>query len=405
MSIRTTHALALGTALAVLASAPATAQQAFEFNRAPIDERVGAGETCVDILKGFDEEFAAREGEAQTAMATLAAAAPLVLKMRDGSIVDLRGETDVDPGPTENWFGDPPRQVSFRESVDAMRGFAEADNEAECIAAARALSASLREWEGLEPLPAPTAGDAMTEGSPTENAATGDAATEDTTTGDAPAGDAVAAPAGEDAPAEREARLTPETDRGGAGAGTDAGDTPLTDAEAAAVSATADDTGEGDDYGAPAATKQADVTGEDTEAVESLAETNPDMGEGGEDQGEVAALETPADDAATDAGTEAGAATPLQPMTTSDETAEDAAAEDAAVKDAAVEDEPVEETATVVGSETADGAVATEPAPVRVTEPASVRMTERPGRIIIETPDGQAVDPNRGLQFRKVPIE
>ncbi len=71
---------------------------------------------CVQNLDRFETSFDERlktEGEK-------AAAHPMILKMADGRLVDMRG-TDVDAKPTERWF------VTDRHAVDNVRsGISEA---------------------------------------------------------------------------------------------------------------------------------------------------------------------------------------------------------------------------------------------------------------------------------------
>lgn len=489
---RLIRTLALGTALSGLALAPALAQtagaadsgtaQALADDNAPRDVdadpgsapqpemEAGAGNEsqaarCVDMLAGIEGRFNERRDAAQQALTVLAAAAPLVLQMRDGSVVDLRPADVRDAGPTENWFGDPPRRDRVSGGIETLRGLNDAGSEEDCIREARALTLELDQWEGIEPtlvlgdrraaqqaveqtesstveqlgdervdaagdpavaapsaeVPAvveapateapapaetvtvettdaaepPATDEAAPEAAATDDAAApadGDDVTVETvplesteaaeTPADAPAADDAstveattdAAPsdaAPSDAAVEEaaeEATTTPDavdtaTDDAAAPADTESVTMETTDGavevenEDAAVTATADDTGEGDDYGAPAATDQEDVTSEDTVPVETTMETNPDAGEGSADP---------------------APATPLAPEGEGPAGAPEAA------------DEP----------EAADAGAA---APAAL--PAPRRMVERPGRIIIQTPDGQEVTPNGEVRFRTVPIE
>lgn len=318
---------------------------------------------CVDILADLEGNFTARQREAQDALLTMAAADPLVLRMADGSAVDLR-PSDAEAGPTENWFGDPPRRNEVSAAIDSMRAFRDAGSEEECLAAANAITASLNEWEGIEPVGAQDASGAMT---------TGDAATG--------AGDTQVVSAD---PATRTGDAAEAVTDGTSVTAADGDTVLLSEDEAAEVTATADDTGEGDDYGAPAATEQAEVTGENTEGVQTAVETDPLMGttgDAGEAASETAALSGDLDDRTQEGP---GAETPLAPLTTSDEQ-----------NDAGV----VGQATIPVGSETLDGDVAQAAA-------TPTRMVERPGRIVIEDAEGREVDPARvGVQFRTVPIE
>ena len=348
-------------------------------------------EACVDILERIEGDFSRRAEEASAALSTMAAADPLVLRMKDGSAVDLR-PADAEAGPTENWFGDPPRRTEVSSAIDAMRGFSEADSEAECLEAARTITASLNEWDGIEP---------VAEAMPETGAAPADGTSEGTTSADAPA-----------ETTSEEAALTPAATPATDAAtteqptlGVEAGTEPvLTPDEEAEVSATADDTGEGDDYGAPAATEEQDVTSAETRPVETSAETDPAMGTRVEATGaarpgeslqptEAAALGDDPTDDRTQEGP--GAETPLAPLTTSDESNDAGASRDAG----ASSDAGAVGVTTVPVGDAAETAAAPADAP-------RTRTVERPGRIIIQDGDGREVDPARtGVQFRTVPIE
>ena len=332
---------------------------------------------CAALLASLEEVYATREGEANAALAEIADSEPLVLTMREGAPVDLRG-ADVNAGPVENWFGDPPRRKQVGDAITAIRSFNEGGDEAACVEAANAINALIGEWDGTmaEAVEAvETAAEEVAEEteapSDTSADATADTSADATADGTGAGDDEGATPATEEASAD-------DAPAGDAAAETDtaAGDdaSPLSDAEEAEVSAAADDTGEGDDMGAAKATEQNDVTSDETVAVETTADDPP-------------ASDVPATD-----GDQTAPAMPMQDMETGEEATNEAATDNAV---------PVSEDTltTAVESGSAD-------ADATGSESAEPRMTERQGTIIIQTPDGKVVNPDDPKVTRsKVKIE
>ena len=307
-------------AVSIILGAPAHAQSA---------------EACQDLVERLEAAYNQREGEYGTALKDAAPADPLILNMKDGSTVDLRGE-DVSAGPTENWFGDPPRRKQVGDALTAMRSFNDASDESACRKAAAGLSALLREW-------------------------------------------------GEDVPVIEASLETAEE----IGLDVSASEGDQTQAEATSTGdptlleedASQDDTGEGDNYGAPEATAAVDATGEVTEDTDAV----------------------PADaaaDAETQDDTSVAIATP-------DAQADQPFAETRASTgegDGRIVEEASGNMTTPVSEDTLEGAAASDaPAATEATANAgnTVRMREVPGRITIETPDGQVVDPSDSQVIRR----
>lgn len=65
---------------------------------------------CVQDLDKFETSF----DERLKTEGTRAAAHPMILKMADGQLVDMRG-TDVDAKPKERWF------VTDKDAIDSVR--------------------------------------------------------------------------------------------------------------------------------------------------------------------------------------------------------------------------------------------------------------------------------------------
>ena len=333
-------------------------------------------EACQDLVERLEAAYTQREGEYGTALKEAAPADPLILNMKDGSTVDLRGE-DVSAGPTENWFGDPPRRKQVGDALTAMRSFNDASDETACREAAAGLSTLLREW-------------------------------------------------GEDVPVV-EAVLEDAED---IGLDIDAAEGDQTQAEASSTGdpalleedASQDDTGEGDNYGAPEATAAVDATGdvtEDTNALPAQPNAAPadtastDAGEGSTEESPTAPVATATPQAATsqdDATAPGNADQPFAETRASTGEGGGLVADEASTPAA-------DATATPVSDDTLEGAAASDaPGADAASEEASAansatgtndgRMREVPGRITIQTPDGREVDPSNNPAIRRrVPIE
>ena len=108
-----------------------------------------AEQECSAILAMVEERYSMRRSEATAALEGIADEAPLVLRMKGGDIVDLRPQ-DVEAGPTENWFGDPPRRQQVDDAITSLRGFNESGDQGACAEAGQAITALIDRWDGGE---------------------------------------------------------------------------------------------------------------------------------------------------------------------------------------------------------------------------------------------------------------
>ena len=253
------------------------------FVSAPFAQTEMDAEQCTALLASLEEGYGARETEYGAALKEAAGSNPLILNMKDGSTVDLRGE-DVSAGPTENWFGDPPRRKQVGDALTAMRSFNDSGDAAGCLEAARGITALLREWgEEVPEIIEASVEEAQEDAAITEGDATGSAeATEggevEDGSGDGSSNSgasAQAAEGGEDADESASEAQSMSADAGDGGAASgegpdgdvmEEGDQSRAEAASAGEPATVeedasqDDTGEGDNYGAPEATATVDPT-------------------------------------------------------------------------------------------------------------------------------------------------
>ena len=104
-------------------------------------DAAGGGETgeidCEQELAGLEDQFGQFREEAQAALKEMAAEAPLILLMADGSVVDMRAEDDITTGPVENWFGDPPVRKAVRSGLDSARSAFDSGDREACLEALR----------------------------------------------------------------------------------------------------------------------------------------------------------------------------------------------------------------------------------------------------------------------------
>ena len=156
--------------------------------------------SCQDELAALENEFGTLREQTQAALAELADVAPLVLRMSDGSVVDMRAEDDIKTGPVENWFGDPPVRDTVRGGLDSARGAFDSGDETACLDSIASVRAAIEEWQ-----PASAATDAAVEAEATEDVTEAAASEQPTQPTDAPAAGDTAANGSDTSAAETNA--------------------------------------------------------------------------------------------------------------------------------------------------------------------------------------------------------